>query len=86
MTIRATSPFLWTGANNETRRKNTSPDLIGSVQAIKRAAQRAREIARQTNSPCIIRKDGKLIDIAKTSGFADLDVRGTHLNDGYEPQ
>lgn len=47
-----------------------SPDLIGSVQAIKRAAQRAREIARQTNTPCIVRKDGKLIDIAKTSGPA----------------
>lgn len=48
----------------------TSPDLLGSVQAIKRAAQRAREIARQTNTPCIIRKDGKLIDIAITSGPA----------------
>jgi hypothetical protein len=43
----------------------TSPDLIGAEQAIKRAAQRAREIARQTNTPCIVRKDGRLVDITK---------------------
>lgn len=43
----------------------TSPDLLGAEQAIKRAARRAREIAIQTNTPCIVRKDGKLIDIAK---------------------
>jgi hypothetical protein len=46
----------------------TSPDLLGAEQAIKRAARRAREIAIQTNTPCIVRKDGKLVDIAKQPG------------------
>ena len=40
----------------------TSADFIGAEQALKRAAQRAREIAIQTNTPCVIRKDGKLVD------------------------
>lgn len=43
----------------------SSPDLIGAEAAIKRAAQRAREIARQTNTPCIVRKEGKLVDVTK---------------------
>ena len=43
----------------------TSPDLVGADKAIKRAAQRAREIAIQTNTPSIVRKDGKLVDITK---------------------
>lgn len=49
------------------KKRPSSPNLLGSEQAIKRAAQGAREIARQTNTPCIIRKDGKLIEIAKSS-------------------
>lgn len=40
-------------------------ELLGAHQAIKRAAQRAREIARQTHTPCIVRRDGKLVDIAQ---------------------
>ena len=47
--------------------KPTSPDLLGAEQAIKRAAQRAREIAIQTNTPCIVRQDGKLVDVTKQS-------------------
>lgn len=53
--------------NTADKKRPNSPDLLGSEQAIKRAAQRAREIARQTNTPCIVRKNGKLIDISKTS-------------------
>jgi hypothetical protein len=45
----------------------TSPDLLGAELAIKRAAQRAREIAIQTNTPCIVRQDGKLVDVTKQS-------------------
>lgn len=41
-----------------------SPELLGAEQAIKRASLRAQEIARQTHTPCIVRRDGKLIDIA----------------------
>lgn len=44
------------------KKRPISPDLLGSEQAIKRAAQRAREIAIQTNTPCVIRKEGKLMD------------------------
>jgi hypothetical protein len=53
-----------------TQQKNrpTSPDFIGAEQALKRAAQRAREIAIQTNTPCIVRQDGKLVDVTKQSG------------------
>lgn len=46
----------------QNKKRPTSPDLLGSEQAIKRAAQRAREIAIQTGTPCVIRKDGKLMD------------------------
>jgi len=45
----------------------TTPDLIGAEQALKRAAQRAREIAIQTDTPCIVRQDGKLVDATKQS-------------------
>ena len=43
----------------------TDPDLLGSMQAIQRAAQRAREIAEATNTPCYVMQDGKIIDIAR---------------------
>ncbi len=45
----------------------TSPNFIGAEQALKRAAQRAREIAIQTNTPCIVRQEGKLVDVTKQS-------------------
>lgn len=47
------------------KKRPTSPDLLGSEQAIKRAAQRAREIAIQTNTPYIVRQDGKLVDVTR---------------------
>lgn len=43
-------------------KRPASPDFIGAEQALKRAAQRARDIAIQTHTPCVICKDGKLID------------------------
>lgn len=49
------------------KKRPTSPDLLGAELAIKRAAQRAREIAIQTNTPCIVRQDGKLVDVTKQS-------------------
>ncbi len=49
------------------KKRPTSPDLLGSEKALKRAAQRAREIAIQTNTPCIVRQDGKLVDVTKQS-------------------
>jgi len=48
------------------KKRPTSPDLLGSEQAIKRAALRAREIAIQTRTPGLVRVDGKLVDVTKT--------------------
>lgn len=60
----------------QAKKRPTSPDLLGSEQAIKRAAQRAREIAIQTHTPCVIRKDGKLMDAItnKPIGEAEADA------------
>lgn len=38
------------------------PELAGVQAALERAALRAREIARQTGTPCVVRQDGKLVD------------------------
>jgi hypothetical protein len=35
------------------------------MQALKRAAQRALEIAEATNTPCYVMQDGKIVDIAR---------------------
>uniref|UniRef100_C6E7S8 Uncharacterized protein n=1 Tax=Geobacter sp. (strain M21) TaxID=443144 RepID=C6E7S8_GEOSM len=40
------------------------PDLLGSMQALKRSAASALKLARQTNTPCYVMKDGKIVDIA----------------------
>lgn len=40
-------------------------DLIGAQSALRRAALRARQIARQTHTPCYILRDGRLVDIAE---------------------
>ncbi|MDB5816164.1 MAG: hypothetical protein JWN23_3281 [Rhodocyclales bacterium] len=47
------------------RQMPTDPDFVGAQQAIKRAAQRAREVAEATNTPCYVMQDGKIIDIAR---------------------
>ena len=40
------------------------PDLLGSMQALKRSAASALKLARKTNTPCYVKKDGKIVDIA----------------------
>ena len=42
--------------------KLPDPDMQGSYNALLRAARRAREIARQTNTPLIIVRDGVLVE------------------------
>jgi hypothetical protein len=42
----------------------TDPDQIGSLAAIKRAALRARELARQTNTPCYVMRSGRIVDVS----------------------
>ena len=44
------------------RSKSTNPDMQGAPYALLRAAKRAREIARQTNTPLVIVRDGKLVE------------------------
>ena len=39
-------------------------DQLGSRAAIRRAALRARELARQTNTPCYVLRNGRVIDVA----------------------
>lgn len=45
----------------------TDPDQIGSLAAIKRAALRARELARQMNTPCYVMRDGRIVDVSHES-------------------
>lgn len=42
-------------------------DLRGALPALKRAARRALELARQTGTPCWVLRDGRMVDIAKDS-------------------
>ena len=42
----------------------TDPDLAGVDVALRRAAKSALKLARQTNTPCYVVKDGKIVDIA----------------------
>ena len=41
------------------------PDLLGSVQAMKRSAASALKLARKTHTPCYVVKDGKIVNIAE---------------------
>ena len=41
------------------------PDIIGVLPALKRAAKRARELARQTNTPCYVMIKGKIVDLTE---------------------
>jgi hypothetical protein len=44
------------------RSKSANPDMQAAPRALLRAARRAREIARQTNTPLIIVRDGKIVE------------------------
>jgi hypothetical protein len=41
--------------------KLSNPDMQAAPKALLRAARRAREIARQTNTPLVIVRDGVLV-------------------------
>ena len=41
------------------------PDLLGSVQAMKRSAVNALKLARKTHTPCYVVKDGKIVNVAE---------------------
>jgi len=38
-------------------------DMEGAMAALKRAAQRAREIARQTDTAIVVVRDGKIVHV-----------------------
>ncbi|HEY0142728.1 MAG TPA: hypothetical protein VGF48_17645 [Thermoanaerobaculia bacterium] len=42
--------------------KLSNPDMQAAPRALLRAARRAREIARQTNTPLVIVRDGVLVE------------------------
>ena len=41
------------------------PDLLGSVQAMKRSAVNALKLARKTHTPCYVVKDGTIVNAAE---------------------
>ena len=43
----------------------TDTDRVGSLAAIKRAALRARDLARQMNTPCYVMRDGQIVDVSQ---------------------
>jgi hypothetical protein len=43
-------------------RKTTDPDMIGAEAALRRAARRARLVARQTGTPIVIWRDGRVVE------------------------
>lgn len=47
----------------QTLHRPTNPEQLGSLAAIERAALRAREIARQTQTPCYVSRDGRIVDV-----------------------
>ena len=40
-------------------------DLANVEKALKRAAKTARELAKQTHTPCYVVKDGKIVNVAE---------------------
>ena len=51
-------------------KSNSQPkdaDLRGALPALKRAARRALELARQTGTPCWVLRNGRMVDIAGES-------------------
>ena len=45
----------------------TDTEQIGSRAAIKRAALRARELARQTRTPCYVIRNDRIVDVSQES-------------------
>ncbi len=41
------------------------PDILAADAALRRAARRARELGRKTNTPVYVLKNGRIIDLTK---------------------
>ena len=51
--------------NNQEKNLPKKPDLLGSVQAMKRSAVNDLKLARKTHTPCYVVKDGKIVNAAE---------------------
>ena len=49
-------------------------ELQGSLAALRRAAQRAREIARQTGTYLVVVREGRLMRVSPEGGILDQEV------------
>ena len=56
--------------NNTMVSRLPDPDMQAAPKALLRAAQRAREIARQTNTPLVLVRDGVLVEEFMTDAGA----------------
>lgn len=45
----------------------TDPDLLGSIQAIKRSAASVLKLARKTHTPCYVVEKGTIVNVAERS-------------------
>jgi len=67
----------------EIESKLPDADMQAASRALLRAAQRAREIARQTNTAIVIVRDGQLVEEAPTQTNEELARRGSAvIHDG----
>jgi diaminopimelate decarboxylase len=51
------------------RKRSANDDELadGVLRALRRAAKKAVEFARQTGTPCYVLENGKIVDIARSS-------------------
>lgn len=59
-----------------TQTKNGKHPVPVALAALRRSAKAALELARRTGTPCFVRKDGEIVDIAK----AKTKIRTTRRN------
>jgi hypothetical protein len=65
--------------NSDLESKLPNADMQAAPRALLRAARRAREVARQTDTAIIVVRDGKLIEEKVTDVEPDAFVSGTDV-------
>lgn len=45
--------------------RSKDPDILAVDAALRRAARRARELGRKTNTPVYVLKNGRIVDLTK---------------------
>ena len=58
---------------DDTKDSHRDPDIIGSEIAMRRAAKRARQVARQNNSYVVIYRDGEIVKEKVEGSKSDLE-------------